>query len=127
MNQSRTLTVVSLVAVLLFTLHFSDDIVRGMEKGDLTNYVGVLLAAFWLATILVVRRRGALVIMLLFSLAAGLLPLVHMRGEGLVGGGIAASSGAFCWVWTQIALGVTGLVAAFLSARALWATPVRST
>jgi hypothetical protein len=43
-----------------------------------------------------------------------------MTGSGLVGGDIAESSGAFFFVWTLIALGVTTLFSVILSARGLW-------
>jgi hypothetical protein len=43
-----------------------------------------------------------------------------MRGGGLVGGDIAKSGGAFFFVWTLIALGVTALFSVILSAHGLW-------
>ena len=43
-----------------------------------------------------------------------------MRGAGLVGGEIANSSGVFFWVWTLIALGVSGSFSVILSVRGLW-------
>jgi hypothetical protein len=44
-----------------------------------------------------------------------------MQGRGLIGGRIAAnSSGALFWVWTNIALGASGMLSFVLSARALW-------
>jgi hypothetical protein len=39
----------------------------------------------------------------------------------MVGGRIANSSGMFFWVFTLIAMGVTTIFSAILSARALWA------
>jgi hypothetical protein len=44
-----------------------------------------------------------------------------MMGKGVgVGGRIAKSSGAFFFVWTLIALGVTALFSVILSVRGLW-------
>ncbi len=44
-----------------------------------------------------------------------------MQGAGLVGGRIAPnSSGALFWVWTNIALGASGMLSFVLSARGLW-------
>jgi hypothetical protein len=121
MKRHITLTVLSLVSILLFTLHFSDDIVRGLEKGDLSVYPGILLVVAWLYTTLVYPdRRAGLVVMLLFSLGGAAMPLIHMQGAGLVGGRIAGSDAVFFWVWTIVALGVTGLVSAMLAGRALW-------
>jgi hypothetical protein len=46
-----------------------------------------------------------------------------MQGIGLIGGRIAVnSSGALFWVWTNIALGASGMVSFVLSALALWRT-----
>jgi hypothetical protein len=42
-----------------------------------------------------------------------------MTGKG-VGGEIAKSSGAFFFIWTIIALGVTALISVILSVRGLW-------
>jgi hypothetical protein len=42
-----------------------------------------------------------------------------MKGAG-VGGTMAKSSGAFSFIWTLIALGVTALFSVILSARGLW-------
>jgi hypothetical protein len=42
-----------------------------------------------------------------------------MMGKG-VGGEIAKSSGAFFFIWTIIALGVTALISVILSVRGLW-------
>src|SRR5687767_3804150 len=104
MKPNVTLTITSLLANLFFTVHFADDIVRGFEKGDLSDYTGVLLVATWLyATLVLADRRWGLVIVLLFSMGAAAVPLLHMRGAGLTGGRIAGSSGVFLWVWTQIA------------------------
>jgi len=48
---------------------------------------------------------------------AGMLLLFRHGG---VGGTLAKSSGAFFFIWTLIALGVTALFSVILSARALW-------
>jgi hypothetical protein len=42
-----------------------------------------------------------------------------MKGAG-VGGAIARSSGAFFFIWTLLALGVTALFSVILSVRGLW-------
>lgn len=121
MKHHVTLTITSLLSILFFTLHFADDIVRGFEEGNLFDYTGVLLVAIWLyATLVLAERRAGLVVILLFSLGAAAVPLLHMRGAGLAGGRIAGSSGVFFWVWTIIGLGATGLVSTVLAAGALW-------
>lgn len=121
MRHHPTLTIASLFSILLLSFHLTDDIVRGFETGRLSTMIGVGLLAAWLyATVALAERRPRYVIILLFSILGSAVPVVHMTGAGLVGGRIANSGGMFFWVWTLIALGVTALVSAVLSARALW-------
>ena len=121
MKHNLTLTITSLLSILLFSFHFADDIVLGIEEGDLFDFTGVLIMAAWLyATLVLAERRSGLIIILLFSMGAAGIPLLHMRGAGLVGGELANSSGVFFWVWTLLALGVTATFSVILSARGLW-------
>ena len=123
MKHSVMLTITSLLSVLLFTIHLTDDIVRGWEPGGLSNLIGgVLIMVVWLYGALVLaERRSGYVIMLLGSLLALAVPVLHMKGKGVgVASGIANSSGGLRFVWTLIALGVIGLFSAILSARGLW-------
>jgi hypothetical protein len=121
MNQKLTLTITSLLSILLFTFHMSDDIVRGFEPGGFKNLSGILILVVWLCgTLLLAERRLGYVIMLLGSLLGSVLPLAHMRGAGLVGGRIADSGGKHFFVWTLLALGVTAIFSVILSAVGLW-------
>jgi hypothetical protein len=128
MKHSVMLTITSLLSVLFLTFHLTDDIVRGFEKGGLSNLVGgVLISVLWLyGTLVLAERRSGYVIMFLGSLLSLAVPVIHMKGAGVgLGGGIAKTSGAFFFVWTLIALGVTGLFSVILSARGLWSLPWR--
>ena len=123
MKHSVMLTVASLLSILLFTLHLTDDIVRGIEPGGLSNLIGgVLISVVWLyGTLVLAERRAGYVILLLGSLLGLAVPVIHMRGKGVgVASGIANSGGGFFFVWTLIALGVTALFSFILSARGLW-------
>jgi len=92
-----------------------------MEPGGVKNLIGVLILVVWLyGTLALAGRRAGYVIILVLSLLASGIPVIHMRGRGLVGGDIANSSGVFFWVWTLLALGVTTLFSVILSARGLW-------
>jgi hypothetical protein len=114
------LTIASLLSILFMTFHLTDDVVRGMEPGGVSNMVGVLILVVWLyGTLVLAERRAGYVIILLGSLLGSVVPVVHMRGAG-VGGEIAKSSGGFFFVWTLIALGVTAIFSVILSARGLW-------
>ena len=120
MKRSVMLTIASLLSILLLTFHLADDIVRGFERGGVSTLTGVLILVVWLyATLVLADRRTRYVILLLGSFLASGVPVLHMRGSGLVGGNIANSSGVFFWVWTLIALGVTSIFSVILSARGL--------
>ena len=119
MKHSVMLTVTSLLSILLLSIHITQDIVRGISGGGLANLFGMLiLVVFTCGTLLLADRRSGLVIVLLGSLLAAGMPIIHMRGAG-VGGAFAQSSGAFLFIWTLYALGVTGTFGMILSALAL--------
>jgi hypothetical protein len=122
MKQQVTLTITSLLSILLFSLHWADEIARGIEPGTISAAGGLVILFVWLlGTLVLAERRSGLVIMLLGSIMASGVPVLHMQGVGLVGGRIAAnSSGALFWVWTLIALSATGTMSLILSALGLW-------
>jgi hypothetical protein len=121
MKDGVLLVTTSLLAILFFTLHQADDIVRGFEPGGFTNVRAVLTVTVWLyGTLVLSERRSGHVITLLGAVLGCIVPLAHMRGAGVVGGRIANSSGILFWVWTLFALGVTASFSALLSARGLW-------
>src|SRR5438309_8749387 len=122
MKHTVTLTITSLLSILFFTFHLADDIVRGIEPGKLSNLTAVPIFVFWLyGTLVLAERRSGYIITLLGGLFSLVVPLAHMRGKGVgVASAIAHSSGSLFFVWTLIAIGVTGLFAATLSVRGLW-------
>ena len=127
MKQNLLLTITSLLSILFMTFHLTDDIVRGFEKGGVSNLIAVPIFVVWLYGALVIaERRSGYVIILLGSLLSLAVPILHMKGKGVgVGSGIANSSGGFFFIWTIIALGVTALFSVILSARGLWSLPWR--
>jgi hypothetical protein len=122
MKHNAMLTIASLLSVLFVTFHLADDIIRGMEKGGVSTLVAVPILVVWLyGTLVLAERRSGYVIILLGSLLGLLVPVIHMVGKGVgVGSNIANSSGAFFFVWTLLALGVTALFSVILSVRGLW-------
>ena len=122
MKHHVTLTISSLLSILLFSLHWADEVARGIEPGTVSGFGGLLILAVWLcATLVLAERRSGLLLILLGAILASGVPVLHMQGRGLVGGRIAAnSSGALFWVWTNIALGASGMLSFVLAARALW-------
>ena len=123
MKQNLMLTIASLLTLLLLTLHLADDIVRGFEPGGLSNLIGgVLISVVWLCGALVLAgRRSGYIIMLLVSIFGTGIPILHMAGAGLAGGRVAPnSSGAFFWVWQNVALCVISAFSFILAVRVLW-------
>ena len=120
MKDKLTLTITSLLSILLFLFHLAQDIILGFEAGGLQDLVGgSLILLVWLCGTLVLGdRRSGLAIQLLGGIFAAAIPFLHMRGAG-VGGEFAKSSGAFFFVWTLLALGVTGPFSVILSVRGL--------
>jgi hypothetical protein len=121
MRDNVVLAIASLLSILFMSFHHADDVVRGMAPGRLSNLVPVFFLAVWLygTTLVLGERRSGYVIILGLSLLGSGIPVVHMTGSGLAGGDIAKSSGAFFFVWTLLALGVTTLFSVIVSARRL--------
>jgi hypothetical protein len=120
MKRNVVLTIASLLSILFMTLHLTDDIVRGMEPGTLSDLIVLpILAVQLYGTLVLAGNRSGYVIILLASLLELVVPVVHMKGAG-IGGPIAESNGAFFFIWTLLVLGVTALFSVILSARGLW-------
>jgi hypothetical protein len=122
MKRSTVLAVTSLLSLLFALVHLSDDISRGMSPGGLTNLPVALVAAVWLyATLVLVERRSGLAVILVLSLLISGVPVIHMTGRsGITGGAAAGSAGALFFAWTLLALGATAAFSVILSARGLW-------
>lgn len=122
MKHNLLLTIVSLLSILFGTLHLAGDIVYGYEPGTVVNLILVPIVVVWLyGTLLLAERRSGYIIILLGSLLSLAVPLVHMQGKGVgVASRMVNTGGHFFFVWTLLALGVTGLFGVVLSARGLW-------
>jgi hypothetical protein len=121
MKDHITLTVTNLLSIIFFTFHLADDIVSGIEKGGLSNLLAVPICVVWLyATVVLAGRRSGYIIVLVASLLSTGIPVLHMMGKGVgLGTNIAKYAGHFFFVWTLLALGVTGLFSVILSVRGL--------
>jgi MFS superfamily sulfate permease-like transporter len=119
MKPNALLTITSLLSILLMSLHVTDDIIRGISPARADNIGAVVIFVVWLlGTLLLAERLPGYIIMLLGGIFAAAMPVLHMRGARY--GAIAQSNGGFFFVWTLIAVGVTGTFAVILSMRALW-------
>jgi hypothetical protein len=122
MKQSVLWTIASVLSVLFCSLHLADDIIRGFEKGGLSNLFAVPIMVTWLyGTLVLAERRSGYIIVLLASILGAGIPVIHFQAAGGVAHGeIAKSSGAFFFVWTLLALGACAVFSFILSAHGLW-------
>ena len=116
----NTLTIASLLSIILLPFHIGGDVVLGLDKGGsgLVYVVVPILLVVACGTLLLAERRSGYVIMFLGGLAALGMPIIH-RNNGFTAE-IARSPGGLFFIWTLIALGVTGGLVMILSARGLW-------
>ena len=114
------LTIVSLLSIILLPFHIGGDIVLGLDKGGsgLAFVVVPILLVIACGALLLAERRSGQVIMFLGGLAALGMPIIH-RNNGF-SAAVARSPGGLFFIWTLVALGVTGGLAMILAARGLW-------
>jgi hypothetical protein len=117
------LTITSLLTLLFLTFHHADDVVRGFAPGKFSNLIPIVFMVIWLygSKLVLDERRSGYILILVLSLLASGVPVVHMQGAGIAGGRIAHSHAAFFFVWTLIIIGATSLFSVVLAARELWA------
>jgi hypothetical protein len=113
MKNNVILTVLSLIAILLSSIHISQDIIRGADSWGRQSLVGVLILVVWLyGTLVLAERRSGLIIMLVGGLLAAAMPVIHSRVS-------LTKSGTFLFIWTLFALGATGSLSVILAVRQL--------
>lgn len=115
MRQNTTLTIASLLTLVLFTLHLTEDVLH--DKAGLDTQGTIICLAIMLVllygTVELAGRRLGYTIMLLGGLASACMPFLHGLGP-------SATRWGFLFVWTMLAMSVSGLFAAILAGRALW-------
>jgi hypothetical protein len=113
------LTIASLLSILLLMLHVTDDIVRGIDKAGPANFIAIAILVVWLyGTLVLTERRPGYIITLIGGIIATVVPVIHLRGTGIVN--VVKSSGGFFFLGTLFALGVLGIFSVILSVRGLW-------
>jgi hypothetical protein len=115
MRQNITLTITSLLTLVLFSLHLTQDVLHdkaGLDRTGIVICLAIMLVLLY-GTVQLAGRRLGYAIMLLGGIASAYMPFLHGLGPN-------ATRWGFLFVWTMLALGVTGSFAAILSLRALW-------
>ena len=120
MKLDSQLIIASLLSIFFLSFHLADDIVRGFDRGGLSNLTAILIMVVWLyGTLVLAGRRSGYIISILFSLFGLAIPILHLRGKG-VGGDFAKTSGAIFFIWTLLAIGVTSMFSVILAVHGLW-------
>jgi uncharacterized membrane protein len=121
MKRNIVLTMTSLLSILLLSFHLTQDALRekpGTWPAGPGNLVAILILLVYLCgTVLLAGRRSGYVIMLIGGLFAAGMPVLHLTGPRF---GLVPRPGAAFFMWTLIALGVTGTFSIILAARDLW-------
>lgn len=121
MKRDIMLTITSLLSILLLSFHLTQDALReqpGTWPAGPGNLVAILILLVYLCgTVLLAGRRSGYVIMLIGGLFAAGMPVIHLTSPRF---GLVPRPGAHFFMWTLIALGVTGLFSVILAARDLW-------
>jgi len=119
MTKNLLLTVTSLLSIVLLALHVVDDIVHGFDSAGLQNMVGMVVLGVLLYGTLVFRERlSGHIVMLLISIFAVGMPILHLRSPRI--NEIAQASGGFFFIWTLWALGVLGVLGMILAIQGIW-------
>lgn len=122
MNRNVVFITVSLLSILLTSLHLTDDMVYGTERSATTAIIVVAILVIWLyGTLVLSGRIAGYAIVLLGSLGGIVVFAAHVSVPGgLMAGTLAESSGAFFFVWTLLALASTSVVSVILAALGFW-------
>jgi hypothetical protein len=121
MKRNLPLTVTSLLSILFLSFHLTDDALRPRVSGTWESGPGniiavVVLFVFLFGTVTLAGRRSGYIIMLIGSLFAAAMPVLHLRA----GVDWSTRDRAWFFLWTMIVLGVLGLFGFVLSAVGLW-------
>ena len=118
MKKNDMLALMSLISLLLLSLHFPDDYVHGLDKHVVNNPYAILIFVVWACGLLLFRERLiGRSILLLGGVVSIAMPIIHLNGH--FPPEFASSNGAFRFVWTLYALGTTGSLTVILALREL--------
>jgi hypothetical protein len=114
MKHGVELKILSLLTLLLMTVHLTQDFIHQTDRVNLYPIPVVVFAVWLYGTLVLSDRVWGYVIMLLGGLIGAAMIALHSRGMAL------SPSGGFFFVWTLFAVSTTGWITAILSVHGLW-------
>ncbi|HYC51055.1 MAG TPA: hypothetical protein VEB19_08105 [Gemmatimonadaceae bacterium] len=119
MKHGTALAVTSVISIVLLILHLSGDVIYGMDTAGPGMLFAIAVLVLLLYAALALRdRKSGYIILFLGALAAIGMPVLHMAIFTLRPT-FAQRPGAFFFIATLLALGVSGGVAAILAIQGL--------
>ncbi|HEY4216442.1 MAG TPA: hypothetical protein VGM67_04860 [Gemmatimonadaceae bacterium] len=119
MKKNDLLAQMSLISLVLVSIHIPDDYVHGLDTHVVDNPYGILVLVLWAAGLFLLRERLiGRIVLLLGGLVAVAMPIMHLNGH--YPPNFATSDGAFRFVWTLYAVGTTGSLTVILALRELF-------
>jgi hypothetical protein len=126
MRKNDLLALMSLISLVLLSVHVADDYIQGFDRHVVDNPYGILIFVLWGCGIFFFRERVIGHVILLFGgLVAVAMPILHLNGR--FPADFARADGAFRFIWTLYAIGTTGALAVILAARELFGRRTRTT
>src|SRR4051812_45409729 len=120
MNRNVVLTAMSVLTIVLLTVHVSSDMILGLDRMKPDISIALTVVAFWLYAILVMPPRlPRYIVLLLGSFIGAMMPVIHTRGRGITSE-LVARPGGFLFVWVLLAVGITATLAFGLSLQGIW-------
>jgi hypothetical protein len=125
MKRHALLKVVSVLSIVLMTLHFASDTARAPagspEAGGMTILAAPILVIWLYGALVLDEKRSGHVIMLIGSFLAIMMPAMHVIGpNGPFTGTLTRAGDPYFFIWTLHALGVTGLFSLVLAVQGMW-------
>jgi len=117
-KKNDLLALLSLIALILLSIHLPDDYVHGFDKHVVDSPYPILIFVVWACGLLFARERlVGRIILLLGGLVAIGMPVLHLNGHFRPE--FATSDGALRFLWILYALGTTGALIVILALKEL--------
>ena len=118
MRNNMLLKVTSALTAFLFSIHWIQDVVLGIDKVGIQSIGGVGILFLWMVAVLVLaeHRAGQVLMLILGFLAVGVTAL-HFNSPRIQER--ALGDGGFAFLWVMALMGTTGALSFLLAILAL--------